>query len=311
MAATVLFGAASVSAQNEYIVGADDVLNVSVWQRDDLSRTVAVRATGRITFPPVGEIQAAGLSTSQLAQRIEDELYAYTRQRPEVTVAVVAFNSRKVFITGQVAQPGRYVFEQIPSLPEVLGIAGGAMPGAQLSDVRIVRTSGGVAQSIRVDLQGYLHGSQAGSLPELLPGDLIYVPGSFGNAQAAAMAGEGMVAYVFGQVARPGAYPVSGEADIVEVLAMAGGTTPVANLRKVQVLTHDAGAAVVADVDVEAYLQRGAAAGGFPVRAGDTINVPSRQPGTVGKAWAYTGQFLGLSRDLLNAVLIGDYLKNR
>jgi len=318
MAALVLFGPVPASSQApnqvpsgvDYVIGVDDVLNIAVWQREDLSRTVAIRATGRLTFPPVGEIRAAGLTTSQLAQAIEDELFAYTRERPQVTVSVVAFNSRKVFITGQVAQPGRYAFEQIPGVAEVLGIAGGALPGAQLSDIRIVRTSGGQTQSIRVDLQGYLQNGGVGPMPELLPGDLIYVPGSFGTASSAGATGDGAVAYVFGQVTRPGAVPISGEADILQVLALAGGLTPQANLEKVQVVTRESGSTVVADLDLEDYLENGVITG-FPVRPGDTINVPMRKLTTLGKAWTYTGAALGLSRNVLDAVIVSDYLGNR
>jgi polysaccharide export outer membrane protein len=156
-----------------------------------------------------------------------------------------------------------------------------------------------------VDLQRFLQGADSGSLPPLLPGDLVYVPGASGfGGQAVAGAGSN-VAYVFGQVARPGAYPVTGGADLVEVLALAGGATPIANLKRVQVVARDGGV-VVAEVDVEAYLASGATAG-FPVRAGDTINVPTQQVGVLNKAWGIAGQALSLSRDVLNAVLIIDY----
>jgi polysaccharide export outer membrane protein len=296
----------------DYVIGVDDVLNVSVWQRQDLNRTVVVRSNGKITFPPVGDVQAAGLTTSALAQSIEDELYSYMRESPQVTVAVAAFNSQKVFVTGQVAQPGRYAFERIPGLVEVLAAAGGVLPGAQLSEIRVIRGTGTKPETMVADLSKYYETGETGDLPPVQPGDMIYVPGSFvgagGQAGGQVAGGGGNVAYVFGQVARPGAYALGSQADIVEVLSLAGGTGPLADLRHVQVVANEAGGRVVAEIDLESYLAQGSGAG-FPVRPGDTINVPLKSPNAGAKAWAATTQAFALSRDLLNVVFIADYFK--
>ena len=116
----------------DYVLGPDDVLTISVYLHAELERPNAVvDANGNVTFPPIGEIKAAGLTPKQLGDRIADRLSTYLRQTTAVTVTVSQYLSRSVYVTGAVAKPGRYGFEVIPTLVEVIGQAGGAIPGAR------------------------------------------------------------------------------------------------------------------------------------------------------------------------------------
>jgi protein involved in polysaccharide export with SLBB domain len=111
-------------------------------------------------------------------------------------------------------------------------------------------------------------------------------------------------AYVLGHVARPGAVPVGSGLDLAKVLSLAGGTLPTARLTKVQVIgSQPGGEPFVAEVDLERLFDTGNA--NFLVRPGDTVRVPSRKT-TLAGAWGVTRDVLGVSRDVLNLILISD-----
>ena len=90
-----------------YIIGAEDVLNVSVWHEAELTRQVVVRPDGKITMPLVNELNAAGLTPAQLAASITQGLLKFMNA-PEVSVSVQQVNSRKYYIQGEVLRPGPY-----------------------------------------------------------------------------------------------------------------------------------------------------------------------------------------------------------
>ena len=90
---------------SEYIIGPEDVLQITVWKDDALSRTLPVRPDGKISMPLLNDIPAAGLSPLQLRDSITEKLKKYIAD-PRVTVVVTAMNSRRVFVTGEVVHSG-------------------------------------------------------------------------------------------------------------------------------------------------------------------------------------------------------------
>lgn len=299
-------------AFGEYIVGPGDVLQVSVWQHADLDRTIPVRIDGNITFPPVGDVQATGLTTEELATRLEEQLFAYTRGTTKVTVAVAQFNSKYVVVTGAVGSPGRYAFERIPNLFEIIGIAGGGLPGARLGEIEVVRSSAGRVETFSVDLNAYMDGRDPGRLAELAPGDVIYVPGSgIGDPTALGTATPGATTIsVLGAVGRPGTYEVQRSFALPEVVGLAGGLRPDADLRSIKVLSREPdGTEFVATLDLEEIFRAGEPVR-FPIRPGDAIYVSPREPGLVTTLTRGALSALSLSRDILNFVVLFDVLKN-
>src|ERR1700678_3875661 len=89
----------------EYIIGPDDVLHIAVWKEPDLTVTLPVRPDGKISLPLLDDVQAAGLTPMALASSVRDKLKKYIAD-PRVTVVVTAMNSRRIFVTGEVAHPG-------------------------------------------------------------------------------------------------------------------------------------------------------------------------------------------------------------
>jgi polysaccharide biosynthesis/export protein len=302
--AAVLGMSRPVLAAEEYVLNPEDVISISVWNRPDLSRTGPIRSGGEITFPPLGDIQAAGQTTASLSRMLETSLTDILRAPAQVTVEVVAFNSRRVTVSGAVTSPGRFSFETIPSLVDVLGAAGGLGAGADLSRVQVFRKKGDRQTAQSVDLTRALQSGDFTGLPVLEPGDVVYVPtvaGPGGSESPNAI-------YVTGDVSRPGPYGIGDGLDLLKVLSVAGGTLPTADLSAVQVVGKDAaGRSFVVVVDLQRYLDRGQA--NFTVQPGDAVRVPSRSHARLGIAWIAAREALGLSRDVLNLFLIKDVLK--
>lgn len=282
----------------EYTIGPGDILSVTVWRHPELERQVVVRSNGLATFPPVGDIRAGGATPSELSRELVQRLRDYMGETTQVTVTVSTFNSRAVYLTGQVAAPGRYSFEQIPDLLQLLSQAGGPLPSADLSSVSIVRPAAGGPQVIGVDLSSYMRGGGT-KLPALQPGDTVDVPSFMGGGS---MTGAGLV-YVLGEVNAPGPYPTGDGLDVLQAIALAGGTTPDAELRQVGVVMNSGDGQAVATVDVERVMRNGTAAP-FILRGGDRLVVPRASLSIPGAIWAGTTTVLGSVRDVMSSYLL-------
>ena len=289
------------AAAEEYVLGAEDVIAVSVWMHPELERTLTINSEGNVTLPPIGEVKAAGQTTRQLSERLADQLTRYLRSTTTVTVTVSQFMSRSVYVTGAVSKPGRYGFEHIPSLPDVIAQAGGAVIGADLSQAQVVRKEGEQRRTIPVDLASVLRGGDTSGLPELKPGDTVVIPGP---GAGAAGAGEGVG--VLGEVAKPGLYATLGKLDLWAAIALAGGLTARGNLADVRVLTKADGGHNVTVVNLRDVLQHGSRAS-VTLSPGDVVVVMPKGP----TLWTGLTAVLGLSRDLLNIVVVADYLQNK
>jgi len=282
----------------DYIIGAGDLLTISVWRHPELDRPVTVRSNGLITFPPVGEIMAEGLTPISLGRELTQRLRDYTRETNQVTVTMDQFNSRAIFLTGQIAMPGRYSFEHIPDILQVMSQAGGPLPSADLSSVSIIRATAAGPQVVPVDLGSYMRGEAGRSLPELRPGDTIEFPAIYGGS----VGGPGMI-YIIGEVNMPGAYSASEGMDVIQALALSGGPTREAALSDVVVIMDAGGSQVAANVDLAAITRRGTAAP-FYVSAGDRIVVPP-QDSSIGEViLTGAGSILGAARDVLQSYLL-------
>ena len=289
----------------DYLLGPEDVIAVSVWLHPELERSVTVSADGNITLPPVGEIKAAGLSTKQLGERIADRLSAYLRQTTTVTVTVVTYMSRSVYVTGSVANPGRFGFERIPSIVEVLGSAGGALTGANLEAVQIVRTENGLRRTLLADVASAMRDGDTSRLPELKAGDTVIISGVVQGTSAGGEVSVGSGAAVLGEVTNPGLVSVGAGVDIWAVLAAAGGTTERADLRSVRVLTRTETGTTVAAHDLRAVLDNGSRAP-VTIKTGDVVFVLTRRP----SPWNNVAALLSLSRDLINVIVLIEYFNN-
>lgn len=162
----------------EYKIGPEDLLLVNVYDEPDLCREVRVSADGEINYPLIGRVKIAGLTVSQVEDKLTKLLSAEYLVNPHVTVLVKEFS--QVYVTGQVTKPGAYVLKNNLTVLEVITLAGGFTKIADPNGTKILRLDAqGKQQVIQVkvnDITG--QGDQTKDVL-LLPGDIIVVPESF------------------------------------------------------------------------------------------------------------------------------------
>jgi polysaccharide export outer membrane protein len=158
-----------------YLIGPEDVLGVVFWREPDMSGDVTVRPDGRISLPVIGEVVAAGLRPEALQERI---LAAAANYLTDANVAVVVrqINSRKIFITGQVATPGTYPLAGPRTVMQALALAGGLSEYADSKNITILRSTAQGEQSFKFNYKDVSKGKSLEQNIQLLPGDTIIVP---------------------------------------------------------------------------------------------------------------------------------------
>jgi polysaccharide export outer membrane protein len=158
-----------------YLIGPEDVLDISVWKEPDVSRVVPVRPDGRISLPLINDVQAAGLSPQQLAASVSEKLKKYLNG-PQVTVIVTAINSQRVFVVGEVLRAG--AFPMLPGMTvlQALSSAGGFTTFADVKKIHVVRLRNGKQIEIPFNYREVLKGDNAEQNIKLEAGDTIVVP---------------------------------------------------------------------------------------------------------------------------------------
>ena len=165
----------SAAAPRDYVIGPEDVLTVVFWREPDVSGDVVVRPDGMISIPLLRDVPAAGLTPAQLATQLE-QLGAKFFDKPTVTVTAKQINSRKVFITGQVAKPGSYTLGGPTTVVQLIAMAGGLTEYADQENVSIMRTENGKSLSYRFNYKDVSKRRKLDQNIVLKPGDTVIVP---------------------------------------------------------------------------------------------------------------------------------------
>jgi polysaccharide export outer membrane protein len=166
---------------DDYRIGPSDLLEVSVFQVPELSRTVRVNGRGEVTLPLIGSMQAGGLTGQQLEMQIAQKLQEKYLQDPQVSVFIKEFVSQRVTISGSINKPGVFPISGRTTLMQAISMGGGLAKLANESDIKVIRTAdNGVREVLEFDY-GPLRKGEAVD-PPLHPGDVIVVGQSKGRA---------------------------------------------------------------------------------------------------------------------------------
>jgi len=161
-------------APSDYVIGADDVLRISVWKEPDLSEILPVRPDGKISMPLLNDIPAAGLTPLQLKDSITEKLKKFIAD-PRVTVVVTAMNSQRIFVSGEVLHSG-----PIQLLPHMTMLQALSQAGfnqfANLKGIYLLRAENGKQQRIAFNYKEVIKGNHPEQNIMLKPGDTIVVP---------------------------------------------------------------------------------------------------------------------------------------
>jgi polysaccharide biosynthesis/export protein len=259
---TTALGPLSAQSTADYVIGPQDVLLIQVFDQPDLGGKYTVETDGTFTFPLIGRVKAATLTLRGFERELKERLADGYFRNPQVTVAVEQYRSQRVFVMGEVRQPGPVPLTGGMTLIEALAHAGSTLPTAS-GEVSIVRAAQGSAggptmpgqaaatEVFRASVQDLQSGSLSQNL-DLRDGDTIFVP-------------RAELIYVFGEVRNPGGYAVQKSTTILQALSLAGGVTEHGAMNRIQVMR------IVKGVKTEARVKLTDL-----VRPEDTIIVPQR-----------------------------------
>ncbi len=260
----VALGLAGPACAEDYAIGSRDVLAITVWGQADLSKDYPVDPDGSVSFPLIGRVKAAGLTTARLAVQITELLEKDYLVNPQVFVAVKEYLSQKVQVLGEAERPGLFYLTGPTTLLEVLSKAGGLSKtaGKQLLLVRSERATGGTAPAGNVLLRVNFEKIQAGDGSENIrveDQDIIFVP-------------RGHAFFVLGEVKSAGTFPLDRETTVLEAVTLAGGFNDRASPSGVKLMRRGSGGqqeTISLDLSSPASRDRT-----LTVQEGDTVYVP-------------------------------------
>lgn len=167
----------SLTVTPDYIMGPEDVLEITVWKNADLSKQVQVRPDGRISLPLIGDVSAVGKTAAQLTEEISIKLKSYM-ENPTVSILVREVNSYQIYVLGEVATPGKFPLKSKTTLLQAITIAHGFTQVAARNKIVIFRfgKDGEGLTKIKASYDDIVLRDGSDQNIELKPGDQIVVP---------------------------------------------------------------------------------------------------------------------------------------
>ncbi|MEA3386356.1 MAG: SLBB domain-containing protein [Thermodesulfobacteriota bacterium] len=235
----------------DYEIGPRDVLEIVIWDHDDLKREVHVSRKGEFSFPLIGKVYADGITVAQLEKKIGDELSGRYIIDPQVSITVKEYKNKRVFILGEVETPGEYPLTGETTLVEVLSLAGGPTGDAG-SEVIVIRPKNHRENPISLEearedeiidlsLRKLLKGDTSQNV-FLEPNDTIYIPHE-------------QYFYVFGEVKKPGRYGMEKGTTVLKAITTAGGVSEKAAINKTRIVREQEGSKIQISVKMTDSLE--------------------------------------------------------
>ncbi|MFC1681026.1 polysaccharide biosynthesis/export family protein [Pseudomonadota bacterium] len=246
--------------EQEYPVGPGDVLDIAVFQVEELNTTARVNAKGTIILPLLGELEVGGKALRDVEALLDERLLAFMHE-PQVSVFVAEYQSQQISVTGAVTQPALHTITRPRTVLELLSMSGGLTDtaGRKIYVHTSIRSE---PQRLIIDLDEVLRNPDDLTLTiALRGGDSIFVP-------------EAGVVFIEDAVKNPGSYKLTGNTGLMEAIALAGGIKYEAKETIVQVYTLVAGKEPqVINIDMDAL--RANTAPGITLKDGDIVVVPT------------------------------------
>ncbi len=195
--------------RGDYIIGSEDVLEISVYQVDELDRDLRVSSTGYIKMPLIGAIKAAGLTTAELESELMSKYMKYL-QEPLVSVFIKEYKSQRITVLGAVKSPKVHIVRNQNFLLDMLSLSGGLMNNA--GDICYVRRG---TETVVINIKDLLVKGNISLNVAVFAGDVIHIP-------------VGGTLFVDGAVRSPGSFPMKGKTTLTQAISMARGLDSVA-----------------------------------------------------------------------------------
>jgi polysaccharide biosynthesis/export protein len=161
--------------QEKYLLGPEDVIEISVWKEPDMTKQLVVQPDGKVYYPLVGEIRAVGKTVKQLQEEISKRLEKFVTDAA-VTVILLKTQYYKFYVTGRVNKPGEFLAGRPTSVLQAISMAGGLTPFASPRSIKVVRKVGGQDEVHLFDYKDVSKGHLLGQNIILEPGDVVVVP---------------------------------------------------------------------------------------------------------------------------------------
>ena len=262
-------------AQEEYTAKPDDVITVTVWERQTLSGTVTVDTNGNITLPmPIGSVKVVGLTAKQISDLLTKRLGEYM-VNPTVFVSISPAEGFTVHVLGEVKEPNFIKVPDGTTLQEAITRAGGFTPLADKKHLQLIRKEKDADQKEIlleniIDFSQFVEDTDRAANPTLKPGDVLIVPRLPKSERLKSV-------NVIGAVAKPGTFDIEEPLPLIEVLALAGGPSDLAVLKEISILTISDGNYSWNKVNFESFLTGADETANPNVSPGETVFVP-REP---------------------------------
>ena len=253
----------------DYRVGGYDILDITVYEEEDLSpKGLRISADGFITFPLIGRMMVEGLTTSEIEKLISNKLaQGQFIIDAQITVVVVDYRSKKFMVLGSVKNPGSYPLRARERMIDAISRAGGMVFGQGSNQMMIIRTENPDTEQkrkivIRIDISALLHEGDQQSNLLLMDRDLLYIP-------------KAEQFYIIGEVKNPGSFSfINREITLVEAISMAGGFGEWADRNRTRIVRMEDGIEKIIEVRVDAITKAGQKGQDILIRPGDFIVVP-------------------------------------
>ncbi len=222
-------------ADENYAVGPGDVLNIKVWDHEDLDRSVEVSEEGAFTFPFIGKVEVSGMTTFEIEKILKDKLADGYLVAPQVNISMAEYRNQKAFVFGEVKKPGVYMLTHRYNLLELISEAGGftekrgsictiVRPESKMDkDQPTLIEDAGKNEIITIDIDKLVSGQLSTNTSYVRPGDTIYIS-------------ETEKIYVTGEVKAPGELKWKRGITVREAVSLAGGGTARAAVNRIQII---------------------------------------------------------------------------